>query len=893
MQQRKGKRLSTRSHLLHRTKKRPTDAESVGLVSLIYQLNKGSNMSYTTILDSAQEYVSLGFSVFPCRHINEDGSCSCGKKGNCHSPGKHPKTRQGVKDATNNPDTINEYFSKDCNIGIATGEPSGLWVLDDDDIAANKAITDTLPRTWTAKTGGGGRHYFFRHTETTKRLKNVKGIGVWKMDVRSTGGYVIAPPSNHISGGKYEWIISPHECEIAEAPDWLIRLIPKHEDDQRGVMVVAASPRTTAPSNAITVHEPDDELTERARAYLAKCEPAISKQGGDDRTFKVACNLVELFGGLPDDELLDLLREWNDRCEPPWLDSRLKYKLSQARKKTTTERRVIISDTQPEAEDEADEDGDAGLWTFWPSLDGDALHGLLGEIVGTIEPETEADSAGILVSLLTSFGNSVGNGPRLPVGAGVHHSNLFTCLVGDTASGKGQAWSIASRIMKRADPEWYRECLARGLSSGEGFVERLNDPDSDDPFSVPPLKRLLCLQSEFARPITAMRREGNTLSPILRSAWDCEPLEVMTRGKSKLRASNAFVSVLAQITPDELRKILTNSVEVVNGFANRFLWCLVRCQRLLPHGGNVAVLDAFDDRLRIALEKAKTIRDMRRSTEADRLWETVYPELKRSRKGAYGRTVDRACPQVVRLSMIYALADGLPTIESDHLKAALAVWNYCDESARILFGEDENEGDSVSAKILEVLQEGPKTKTEIRQRLSSSARSRYSDVLEELERSGRIRLDGQRYSLDAGRSGLLDSTRSSVQNVQSPESPNVQESKRPASTESQTSKSPESRASTQSLADLLDWKNMNGVVFERNSEGSVWVSSAFEPKLTDGLRQAILANQETLAAFVPKTETDDLDDITLSVNGEQFFNELTKPKTETEWSRLIRQATSG
>jgi len=846
----------------------------------------------------AQEYVSLGFKVFPCHYMTADGSCSCGKKEKCHSPGKHPKTRQGVKDATNNLAKIEEYFKDDFNIGIATGEPSGVWVLDDDDVISNKAVSDILPKTWTARTGGGGRHYFFRHTEKSKLLKNVKGIGSWKdFDVRATGGYVIAPPSNHISGGNYEWIISPHECELAEAPDWLVQLIPKHEDedDQTGAMVVAASPRTTTPSKVITVHEAEDELTIRARAYLAECEPAKAKQGGDTRTFKVACNLVELFGGLPDDELLDLFSEWNDRCEPPWLISRLRYKLSQARKKTTTERRVIISDTQP---DPSDEDEDEGVsvcpLAVWPSLDEDAYHGLLGEIVQAIAPETEADPAGILVSLLTSFGNAIGNNPRFSVGAGVHHSNLFSCLVGDTASGKGQAWAIASRIMKRADPDWYRECLARGLSSGEGFVERVNDPDSDDPFLTPPLKRLLCLQSEFARPITAMRREGNTLSPILRSAWDCEPLEVMTRGKSKLRASNAYVSVLAQITPDELRKILTNSVEVVNGFANRFLWCLVRCQRLLPHGGNPSVLDPFDDRLRIALEKAKTIGNMRRSPEADRLWETVYPELKRSRKGAYGRSVDRACPQVVRLSMIYALADGTETIEVDHLKAALAVWRYCDSSARILFGEDEGETDSVSSKMLEILQEGPKTKTEIRNRLSSSPTVRKSlgSTLEDLIASGKLESDGQRYALSTCPSGHLATLATSTPPV-------AKVAKMDSGHDGQNGqvtrmdKVDSGQTDTQSLADLLDWKNMNGVEFERNNEGSVWVSSKDTPLLTDGIRLAIEANQETLAAFVPKTETDDLDDISLSVDGNQFLNELTKPETETKYSRWIREAVSG
>ena len=81
-----------------------------------------------------------------------------------------------------------------------------------------------------------------------------------------------------------------------------------------------------------------------------------------------------------------------------------------------------------------------------------------------------------------------------------------------------------------------------------------------------------------------MRREGNTLSPLLRSAWDAQVLEVLTRGKSKLRASDALVSVVAHITPEELEKLLGKSVEVTNGFVNRFLWGCVRRSKLLPEG---------------------------------------------------------------------------------------------------------------------------------------------------------------------------------------------------------------------------------------------------------------------------------------------------------------------
>jgi hypothetical protein len=246
----------------------------------------------------------------------------------------------------------------------------------------------------------------------------------------------------------------------------------------------------------------------------------------------------------------------------------------------------------------------------WPVLNADAYHGLAGAIVKAIGPETEADEVGVLLSLLACVGNAIGRGASFGVGTERHHANLFVCLCGDTASAKGQAWGIAKTLLRQADPQWERDCISYGLSSGEGLVDRVKDPEPKEGETVtlmlPTVKTLLCYESEFSRPITAMRREGNTLSPLLRSAWDSQPLEVLTRGKSRMKASNAHVSIVAHVTPEELRKLLDGSVEVANGFSNRFLWALVKRSKLLPHGGNAEVLNAFAKSLADALAKAKT-----------------------------------------------------------------------------------------------------------------------------------------------------------------------------------------------------------------------------------------------------------------------------------------------
>ena len=200
----------------------------------------------------------------------------------------------------------------------------------------------------------------------------------------------------------------------------------------------------------------------------------------------------------------------------------------------------------------------------------------------------------------------------------------------------------------------------------------------------------------------------NTLSALLRAAWDSQTLEVMTRGKSKLKASNAHIGIVAHVTPDELGKLLSGSIEIANGFANRFLWCHVQRSRLLPHGGDSGVLDAFATPLANALIRAKAIGRVRRNLDADRLWESVYASLAEARAGAFGRATERARPQVLRLALIYALLDGSPTITAEHLRPALAVWRYCEASARIIFSPvDADSDDPLEQQVLSIIRLNP------------------------------------------------------------------------------------------------------------------------------------------------------------------------------------------
>ena len=171
----------------------------------------------STNLNAALAYVKKGWYVFPCHSI-QDGKCSCGF--NCSSPGKHPRTLNGFKDATINEMQISAWWTQnpDANIGVVTGKISGISVLDiDKDKGGFQSIKDyDVPATLYSQTGGGGQHKIFRYDEKVPTNAGTLASGI---DFRNDGGYILVPPSNHISGNQYVWC--DEDSELAFAPTWM------------------------------------------------------------------------------------------------------------------------------------------------------------------------------------------------------------------------------------------------------------------------------------------------------------------------------------------------------------------------------------------------------------------------------------------------------------------------------------------------------------------------------------------------------------------------------------------------------------------------------------------------------------------------------------------------
>lgn len=179
------------------------------------------------LLQAALGYAASGLQVLPIWGICGDGACSCGKGPACDAPGKHPIPAQGLKAATTERTRIEAWWREhpDANVGVRTGEVSGLTVIDIDGPEGYATFARLVgdnpePTTPTAATGSGsGSHLFFHYNAALTTKANALGPGV---DCRNDGGYVVMAPSRHSSGGKYEWLLGL-DTPLAHLPKFLTR----------------------------------------------------------------------------------------------------------------------------------------------------------------------------------------------------------------------------------------------------------------------------------------------------------------------------------------------------------------------------------------------------------------------------------------------------------------------------------------------------------------------------------------------------------------------------------------------------------------------------------------------------------------------------------------------
>jgi len=309
-----------------------------------------------------------------------------------------------------------------------------------------------------------------------------------------------------------------------------------------------------------------------------------------------------------------------------------------------------------------------------PTLRPAAFCGLLGRTARQLAAETEADEASVLLSLLVAWGNVVGPTYRMSLGSGSVGTNLYVAVLGRTGSRKSEGLNAGHAFFHPVIPGWSPQHVLSGLSSGEGLIQHLVT-HAGEPSDV----RLLIKLSEFGRLLRISQRGGETLSMVIREAWDGGALQ-SPRVKDPVGVDTSHVSVIANITPEELAAE-TQPQDWSNGLINRFMLCHNESSKELPLGGEFeATAEPLRQQWAAVWASLPPPERMTLTPEAAAQWGSLYHQIReRQRQGACPPRLDT---HILKLSMVYALADAATTVRLEHLAAGACIGEYHTEVLR-------------------------------------------------------------------------------------------------------------------------------------------------------------------------------------------------------------------
>ena len=341
-----------------------------------------------------------------------------------------------------------------------------------------------------------------------------------------------------------------------------------------------------------------------------------------------------------------------------------------------------------------------------PRPDPACLYGIVGDVARAGGDTTEANPFAVAANFIAFMSCALGRGAYMPVGNTFHHPRLYFLHIGRSGRGrKGDAVSLVSRIersLRKLNEDATPQVHRGGLSSREGLVYLIHDGITEGKTEVEAIhdKRLLVIESEFANILHQSKRDGNTLSPALRDAWDGVSLKPATKS-SRLWATDPHIVVIGAVTPWELLGLMA-SRELTNGFANRFMmfWAERTKVMAFPSATPQNTVDALASRVNEILTFCKAARwaekDHTRielSLDARKRYEKLYlGELNDTAAGErISALIERRAPMLLRLAMLFALCDLTTTVEVHHINAAMAWIRYSVESVKFIFASASDE----------------------------------------------------------------------------------------------------------------------------------------------------------------------------------------------------------
>jgi Protein of unknown function (DUF3987) len=421
-----------------------------------------------------------------------------------------------------------------------------------------------------------------------------------------------------------------------------------------------------------------------------------------------------------------------------------------------------LRDSQTQTTQATDDDTKTLAFNF-PTFDSKNYYGIAGEIAKLASENSEADIMAVYVSFLTAAAAMLGRHKYIWLGDSKHYARIFAALVGASSrSRKGTSFKSVRHIIRKTEEIYLKRstthvfdslCIADGgLSSAEGLIFAVRDEaEQTSGKSNTPLwdavidKRLLVVEEELANVLKISQREGNTLSPLLRKAWDGGTLAPMTKN-NRLKATDPHINVIGHITQYELKFLISDS-DIHNGLSNRFLWvCVRRTQKMaFPRRMDDSKLLAMAIRLSDALMKSEIEEVVDLSQEAREYWTLQYPIVSADITGLMGSITSRSEAYVLRIGLLFCLLDGVNQIEQKHLKAAVDLVAFCNQSVEFIFSTPaDSEAGTDADKLLKALAKKPMTQTEISRLFSNNkTRRQLMELLTELQALNKVKSSQQ------------------------------------------------------------------------------------------------------------------------------------------------------
>lgn len=516
--------------------------------------------SPSDLLTSALTYAGFGWAVFPVHGIRE-GKCTCGRA-NCSSPGKHPLTRHGHRDSTSDSAKITDWWKRFpwANIGIATGEVSGRLLVIDLDCKPEQGIdgeeswrelAKDFPATIEVLTGGGGRHFYLNYPDSVL-LKSSAGLIGPGIDVRADGGYVLAPPSIHVSGRRYEWEASSDPMDggaVAPAPAWLLN----------------GNGKRLSATIEVALELLSIDKVQELRSALAFID-----SNERDVWLKVGMALHSTHAGQ---QAYGIWTEWSQQS--PKFDPRDQQRTWQS---FTPNGNVSLSTifwlakqngwVEPDAQAVVSSISASEPISQPDPIDDELIHppGMLGEIVDYIVATARRPQPEFAVNAALALAGTI-LGQRFITESELR-TNLYLISVGATASGKDHPRKIVKNILNEAG--LYDMIGGENLASGQGLLARVKRTPvvlfQLDEFGL----MLQALQQK-----NAGRHNKEILINMIRLFSSADSVFVGTEyadqtNRPTVRIEYPCVSIHATTTPETFYAAL-ESKNVVDGFLNRFL----------------------------------------------------------------------------------------------------------------------------------------------------------------------------------------------------------------------------------------------------------------------------------------------------------------------------------